>query len=56
MTTTIQISDKAWQKMNIMRKNAGETYNQVLERILKLKKEENENGETNKMVSMENQE
>jgi len=40
MTTTIQISDNVWKKINDLRKNPKETYNEVLERLLKLKKED----------------
>lgn len=41
MTTTIQISDKLWKELN-KRKKRGETFEDVIKRELKIKKEKNE--------------
>ena len=34
MTTTIQISDEVWEKLNAMKKKRGETFEDILRRLL----------------------
>lgn len=38
--TTIRISDKIWKKLNSLKKNPKETYEDVLNRLLKFKTDE----------------
>jgi len=37
MTTTIQISDEVWEELNNRKKKRGETFEDVLRQLLKLK-------------------
>ena len=41
MATTIKISDEQWKKLSGLRKNPKETFIDVLNRILKIKKDNN---------------
>jgi predicted CopG family antitoxin len=41
MTTTIAISDEVWMDLN-KKKKVGESFEDVLKRLLKIKEEENE--------------
>jgi len=42
MATTISITDKVWVELNKSRISSGETFNEVIERLLGLKKGEKE--------------
>jgi len=42
MTTTIQISDEVWEELKRRKKKRGQTFEDVLRLVLKLKENKNE--------------